>query len=144
MILTSNCTIEQQKNSTNEQTCESVDYIIFTLPADNLQNEKFTYVVLFSLRTTMSCIEEIVKSFRDKGVHIDFVLDQLLHTGENPGRFLHVQIDSLGKLDIQSVTIPKRHLCRKVTCGLLKNTSVLEYSGLTNIEKRMINKGIVI
>lgn len=108
-----------------------------------------TYKVLITIFNSESPLEylpEIEKKLLDEKVYGNVLIDQILHVGNSQERFLAICIDKDGfrKETIRVVNIPRTSLYRKLSCGFLKKTDVLEFSILSSVQKKMINEGISI
>ncbi|KEH94194.1 type II toxin-antitoxin system RnlB family antitoxin [Clostridium botulinum] len=74
------------------------------------------------------------------------LIDQILHVGNTNKRFISLKynLNESENIKMEFVNISKDNLCRKISCRYLKENDLIEYSILSSIQKRMINKGIVI
>jgi len=118
------------------------NYNIFSLVGE-------TYEVLITILNSdspLECLPEFEKELLDKNVCGNVLIDQILHVGNTQERFLEIAIDKNGfrKDSINVVNIPKASILRKISCDILQKTDVLEFSILSSVQKRMINKGIAI
>lgn len=89
-------------------------------------------------------IEEDILKLNDERV---ILIDQILHVGNTDKRFIKFSYeldDTKVNRKCEFVNIPKRSELREISCNYLKENKLVDYSILTSIQKRMINKGITI
>ncbi|MDB1949203.1 type II toxin-antitoxin system RnlB family antitoxin [Clostridium tertium] len=92
----------------------------------------------------MTMIKEDLMKFDTNG---KILIDQILHVGNTNKRFISMVYDKNNleiDKELEFVNISKGSLIRKISCNYLKDNGLVEFSILTSIQKRMINKGISI
>lgn len=114
-------------------------------------NEQYTfYVFISSSNSPLTFLRNIFEDLSNYNQDGNILIDQILHVGNNEKRFISIDYsrnsitESIDEPDLKFVNIPKNDKFRKLSCQLLKNSELLEYSILSSIQKRMINKGIAI
>ncbi len=103
-------------------------------------------VILCNSDSPLQYLEDIATDLRDNLIEGNILIDQILHSGNNEERFIECKFDQgmFTRNSFKFVRIPKDSEFRKKTCNFLSETSLIEYSILSSIQKKMINKGISI
>ena len=107
--------------------------------------EYINLVIMCSANSPFDYIEEIkcdLVKCDAKGI---VIIDQILHVGNTNKRFISMKYEN-GDFEINHdfANISKGSSLRKISCNSLKENKLIDYSILTSIQKRMINKGIAI
>lgn len=116
------------------------------------KNEQYRfYVIISSSISPLAFLQNILEDISNYNQDGNILIDQILHVGNNDKRFICIDYKSTGQVSdkndesmVHFVNIPKDDIYRKLSCQYLKNSELLDYSILSSIQKRMINKGIVI
>ncbi len=108
-----------------------------------IAQEYIYLIILCDSHSPYDYIKDIAHDVLKKGSG-NILIDQLLHVGNTNKRFISFTLHDGELHDGVIAAIPKGSPYRKTTCEFLKDNSVMDSSILTSIQKRMINKGIVI
>lgn len=102
-------------------------------------------VIMCSANSPFDYIEEIKDDLIKYNAKGEIIIDQILHVGNTNKRFISMKYEN-GDFEINHnfANISKGSSLRKISCNYLKENKLVEYSILTSIQKRMINKGIAI
>lgn len=115
--------------------------------ANNNDEYKF-YIIMNSSKSPLTFLRNIYMDLYEYNQDGKILIDQIMHVGNNEKRFISVEYSrsdqSINTNKIKFVNIPKDNIYRRISCQYFKNKEILEYSLLTSIQKRMINKGIAI
>lgn len=92
----------------------------------------------------MNELQEQLRMIKFSGT---FMIDELLHSGNNDERFISgfFDGDSFDNSKFKFENIAKKNPIRNYVCQYLQvNLDVLEYSGLTEIQQKLISRGCVV
>lgn len=103
-------------------------------------------VIVLNSDSPLEYIKDIENSLITNRIYGKILIDQILHVGNSEDRFLELTLDSDGidQNSLRVVRINKGSQYRKLSGDNLRGTDILEFSILSSIQKRMINKGISI
>lgn len=105
-------------------------------------------IVMCNANSPFDYINEIEEEIFKLSTERVILIDQILHVGNTDKRFIKFsyEFDDTNKVNrkCEFVKIPKRSELREISCNYLKENKLVEYSILTSIQKRMIDKGIAI
>ncbi|MNW61741.1 hypothetical protein D3C74_398260 [compost metagenome] len=90
----------------------------------------------------ISEIEKITSKFKNSRI----LIDQILHCGNTDERYISLEIAD-GKVNKSSIcffTISKGDIIREESRKILCDNNLIEFSILSNIQKKMLKKGISI
>lgn len=121
--------------------CMSKPYEVLKLNSDSKYR---CMVVLCNSHSPYDYLEYISNDMISIYSSGKILIDQFLHSGNTNKRFIEFDIIENKLQNSNFVEIKKNSIYRKTTCDFLKNSELLIGSILTSIQRRMINKGIVI
>lgn len=104
-------------------------------------------VIMCNANSPIDYLSLIYTELKEKNVHGKIIIDEILHVGNTNKRFIGFEFNnnlSLDDIKIEFVDIKKDNALRKISCEYLRTNDLLEYSILSSIQKRMIDKGIAI
>ncbi|EOU2128457.1 type II toxin-antitoxin system RnlB family antitoxin [Clostridium perfringens] len=107
--------------------------------------ECINLVIMCNANSPFDYIEMIKDDLIKCKLEGKIIIDQILHVGNTKKRFISMKYEN-GEFMINHdfENISKGSLVRRVSCNYLKENKLVDYSILTSIQKRMINKGITI
>lgn len=104
-------------------------------------------VIMCNANSPFDYIAMIKEDLMKNNINGKIIIDQILHVGNTNKRFISMVYDkdNLEKdKELEFVNISKGSLIRKISCDYLRENGLIEFSILTSIQKRMLNKGISI
>lgn len=104
-------------------------------------------VIMCNANSPFDYIAMIKEDLMKNNIKGKIIIDQILHVGNTNKRFISMVYDkdNLEKdKELEFVNISKGSLIRKISCDYLRENGLIEFSILTSIQKRMLNKGISI
>lgn len=109
-----------------------------------LTNDEYNYflVIMCNAVSPYNIINDLIKNIETPKGKI--IIDQFLHVGNTDKRFWSVEYENREITISNFVHIKKDSNYRRKSCKFLKDRIELENSILTNIQKRMIKKGLTI
>ncbi len=114
---------------------------------DNVGVLDFTaLLILANSDSPFNDIGEIEEILTQNYVEGKFLIDQILHSGNTNERFIEFELSN-GKIisdTIKFSQIPKDSPIRDQSRKMLCDNDLIDYSILSNIQKRMLQKGIAI
>lgn len=120
-----------------------MQYVIIDI--NDISEYKFL-IIRISSDALLSEKNEIVLDLKLKNIEKGKVLlDTLLHSGNTDERFVEAYFDGEKFTSLKYIVIEKRHTIREKTCQILRNIpNSIEYSILSNTQKKLIQKGCYI
>ena len=111
--------------------------------------DKYSGVVYScSYDSPVSYLLDIEKQIRELGIGDGYILfDTLLSKGNSSTRFLEAKFEDgkFIKASIKNIEVPKNSEIRKAACEIYRESVInLNKSVLTEVQKRIINKGLVL
>lgn len=111
--------------------------------------EKYSGIVYScSYDSPLSHLLNIEKQIKELGIGDGYILfDTLLSKGNSSTRFFETRFEDakLIKLSIKNIEVPKNSEIRKAACEFYRESGInLNNSLLTEVQKRIINKGLVL
>ena len=104
-------------------------------------------VLIYTSESPFSYIKEIANSLEEIGFNGTVIIDELLHSGNNDERFIEC-IYKDGEFSNESfsfINVPKQNHLHKYICDYLRNDyEYLSLSGLSSVQKKLIEKDCVI
>lgn len=113
----------------------------------SLYNNEYSALITMCIsESPLNYLLDIEEELKEKKLYGNMIIDQILHSGNNEERFLTFYFDKdvNKQLILKFVSIPKTTNVRRIACENLMNLDLLNYSILSSIQRRMIEKGIVI
>ncbi|MBS5932986.1 MAG: type II toxin-antitoxin system RnlB family antitoxin [Clostridiales bacterium] len=109
-------------------------------------NEYTAIFTMYASESPLGYISGIEKMCKEYNYVGKILIDQLLHSGNNDERFIEVEVTIYGidGKSINFVKIPRKSLPREISCKLLMESGILNFSILPITQVRLINKGIAI
>ncbi|WP_099329409.1 type II toxin-antitoxin system RnlB family antitoxin [Clostridium paraputrificum] len=120
------------------------EYSIIRLNDDS---EYTNLIIMCNANSPLDYITMIKEDLMKFDINGKVLIDQILHVGNTNKRFISMAYsknDLEKNEEMEFANISKSSLIRKISCDYLKDNGLVEFSILTSIQKRMINKGISI
>ncbi|MDU1071521.1 type II toxin-antitoxin system RnlB family antitoxin [Clostridium sp.] len=104
-------------------------------------------VIMCNANSPIDYLPLIYNELKKINIEGKIIIDEILHVGNTSKRFITFDFNnklSLEEIKMDFVNVKKDNKLRKISCEYLRKNDLIEYSILSSIQKRMINKGIVI
>lgn len=111
------------------------------------ENELKILIIMKTCDSPFDYMDELQEQLRMIKFSGTFMIDELLHSGNNDERFISgfFDGDSFDNSKFKFENITKKNPIRNYVCQYLQvNLDVLEYSGLTEIQQKLISRGCVV
>lgn len=89
----------------------------------------------------------IYKELKENDIKGKIIIDEILHVGNTGKRFIEFEFNnnlSIEEIKMNFVDVSKDNKLREIACEYLRKNDLINFSILSSIQKRMINKGISI
>lgn len=126
-----------------EGECIMNDFEIINLEETELK----ILIIMKTCDSPFDYMDELQEQLRMIKFSGTFMIDELLHSGNNDERFISgfFDGDSFDNSKFKFENITKKNPIRNYVCQYLQvNLDVLEYSGLTEIQQKLISRGCVV
>lgn len=112
---------------------------------DNLEYNSL--IMICNANSPVDYLSSIYKELKERNIQGKILIDEILHVGNTDKRFISFEFNnklSLNDIKMNFVNINKSNELRKISCEYLRKNHLLDYSILSSIQKRMMQKGIAI
>lgn len=112
---------------------------------DNMEYD--VLLVMCNANSPMDYLTEIDNDIKEEKIKGNILIDEILHVGNTDKRFIKVvtqENKGIKDSEMEFVRIDRNSPLRKSACSYLRENNLIRYSILSDIQKRMISKGISI
>lgn len=113
-----------------------------------LQNLEYDgLVIMCNANSPIDSLSSIYMELKNQNVEGKILIDEILHVGNTDKRFIGFEFkhnQDQRDIEMKFVNLRKDNILRKISCEYLRENNLVQYSILSSIQKRMIDKGIAI
>ena len=104
-------------------------------------------IIICNANSPLEYLEDICSDLTKRNIEGKILIDEILHVGNNDKRFIEFMFKpniQYSEINLKFINIKKDNALRRISCNYIKENKLTQYSILTSIQKRMIDKGMSI